>query len=295
MTLNEVWTIYINVRRPRKNTLRDYTTVLMLWAQDLLTMDLRAITREHVLTCYNAARDKSMAQAIKLKTYLNALFEFGIQIDDEPNTAPIKNPIKYLKAMTKGDSLAPRETMLDEHTLPIFFREINRLARPERQLLQLLLFTGCRLNEIADLSWGEVDFDKNALNIPAHRRKVPFALRVVLSDVPWSIIRQLHIRARNPKPDDYVFAGVNKKAYAALVLCYKIDCRPHDLRRTFASVAPAAGVSDLMLKKLIGHRLQDQTAKYVKLMDVDAREFNRLIVDRLLQLGSGGLANADCG
>lgn len=280
MTLRELFEIYKSVRQPRKNTVRDYTTILYRHAACLLDLSLVDITGERLLAVYNAIKTKSVAQAIKLKTYLNALFQFALDID----AITTKNPARYVKAMTKTDSVTPRETCLDERSLPVFFREIERLGRAERSLLLLLLYSGCRLNEIADLRWSEVDFDNGVLNIPAFRRKVPFDLRVVLSEIPFAILRQLYIRARSPRTDELVFLGVPKRGYAAIRLYTGIDCMPHDLRRTFASVASGVGLEDVVVKKLLGHRLQDQTAKYIKLLDCDAREYNRRIVERMRTL-----------
>ncbi len=133
--------------------------------------------------------------------------------------------------------------------------------------IRLLLFTGCRLNEIMKLEWEWVDLDNAALHLPDSKTG---AKTVHLGQAAVNILRNVEKLLGNP----YVITGKNPgqrltdlqpfwqrvRARAGLK-----DARIHDLRHTFASIAVSNGKSLPMIGKLLGHSQVQTTARYAHL------------------------------
>ena len=133
--------------------------------------------------------------------------------------------------------------------------------------IRLLLFTGCRLNEIMKLKWEWVDLDNAALHLPDSKTG---AKTVHLGQAAVNIMRNIEKLLGNP----YVITGRKPgqrltdlepfwqriRARAGLK-----DARIHDLRHTFASIAVSNGKSLPMIGKLLGHSQVQTTARYAHL------------------------------
>jgi integrase len=146
--------------------------------------------------------------------------------------------------------------------------EAERIEMPSAvAAVRLLLLTGCRLNEIMRLRWEHVDLPGAMLRLPDSKtgaktvqmgraaveqlgriRRVPFNPHVIAGTQPGKPLSDLQpfwqrVRARS---------GLK-------------DCRLHDLRHTFASVAVASGQALPMIGKLLGHSQVQTTARYAHL------------------------------
>ncbi|MBO6756348.1 MAG: tyrosine-type recombinase/integrase [Roseibium sp.] len=150
--------------------------------------------------------------------------------------------------------------------------------------IRLLLLTGCRLREILDLRWSEVDLERGLLDLPDSKtgRKV-----VYLSEAAVEVLEGL------PRVGTYVFLGASldkprsdlKRPWERISRHAGLaDVRLHDLRHTFASVSVASGMSLPMIGALLGHKSTSTTARYAHLTDDPLR--------RALNEASGSLAKA---
>ncbi len=133
--------------------------------------------------------------------------------------------------------------------------------------VRLLLFTGCRLNEIMKLKWEYVDIPHSALRLPDSKtgakivnlgRAAIDVLNTIkrLPDNPYVITGRV---AGAPLTDLQPF-WQRVRARAGLK-----DARIHDLRHTFASMAVSNGHSLPMIGKLLGHTQVQTTARYAHL------------------------------
>ncbi len=131
--------------------------------------------------------------------------------------------------------------------------------------IRLLVFTGCRLREILDVKWSDVDFDRGMLHLSDSKtgRK-----SVVLSAPALAILAAL------PRLGDYVIAGNDPmQPRADLKRPWTLVCRRagleglrlHDLRHSFASVGAGAGLGLPVIGKLLGHASPTTTSKYAHL------------------------------
>jgi integrase len=133
--------------------------------------------------------------------------------------------------------------------------------------IRLLLYTGCRLNEIMTLKWEYVDLEAAVLNLPDSKTG---AKTVYLGKPAIELLEKAPVIVGNP----WVIIGAlpgarltdlqpfwqRVRARAGLE-----GVRIHDLRHTFASTAVAAGHSLPIIGKLLGHTQVQTTARYAHL------------------------------
>ncbi len=128
--------------------------------------------------------------------------------------------------------------------------------------IRLLLFTGCRLREILNLRWEEVDFELGMLFLrdsKTGRKPVILAAPAlaVLSELPR--IGLCVVPGNDPDRPRHdlqrPWGSISKKAGLAGV-------RLHDLRHSFAATGAASGMGLPIIGKLLGHRNPETTARY---------------------------------
>jgi integrase len=146
--------------------------------------------------------------------------------------------------------------------------ECERLELPSAILaVRLLIFTGCRLNEIMKLKWEHVDFADRVLRLPDSKTGAKLVhlgqpaielLQAVpqIKENPWVITGTLE----GNRLSDLQPFWQRVRARAGLK-----DARIHDLRHTFASTAVASGQGLPMIGKLLGHTQVQTTARYAHL------------------------------
>ena len=132
------------------------------------------------------------------------------------------------------------------------------------RILRLLLLTGCRAGEIANLTWDEIDFETGHLRL---RTSKTGARPVPLSDVAVEALRAVPRVGGSP----YLFPGRSgQKGYSGVAGVWKQvlsvseigHARIHDLRHTVASTALAGGASLSEIAAILGHTELRTTARY---------------------------------
>ncbi|WP_119462714.1 site-specific integrase [Rhodospirillaceae bacterium SYSU D60014] len=185
-----------------------------------------------------------------------------------------------------------------EHKIERFLKqaELGRLASVliecERQgaellsviaAIRLLIFTGCRRDEILTLRWEDVDLEAACLRL---RDSKSGAKVVYLSAPALKVLADLPRVAGNP----YVVFGerlgshlVNlEKPWRRIRAKAKLDdVRLHDLRHSYASFGTAGGLSLPMIGKLLGHARSETTNRYSHLADDPVKAANEAIGRRI--------------
>lgn len=133
--------------------------------------------------------------------------------------------------------------------------------------IELLLLTGCRLSEVLNLRWLDIDSDRRFLLLPDSKTG---AKTVYLSEAALRVVRD--IQRDNGSP--YLFPGKRaSEPLRSIRVPWKRICkaarlsnlRLHDLRHSFASVGAATGLSLPMIGALLGHSQPSTTARYAHL------------------------------
>ena len=155
--------------------------------------------------------------------------------------------------------------------------------------LRLLIFTGCRRNEILTLQWKDVHLDRAMLMLPDSKTG---ARAVYLSAPALKVLSSLPRAAKNP----FVIAGertgqrlVNlRKVWLRICKVARLkSVRIHDLRHSFASVGASGGVPLQVIGKLLGHSKASTTEKYSHLAADPVRAANEAMGNQIAALLQG--------
>jgi integrase len=84
-----------------------------------------------------------------------------------------------------------RERVLDDGELRLVWNAADSIGWPFGPIVKLLLLTGARRDEVAQMEWGEVDFDRALWTLPAARSKNRREHAIPLSDMALEVLRSL--------------------------------------------------------------------------------------------------------
>ena len=133
--------------------------------------------------------------------------------------------------------------------------------------IRLLLLTGCRLGEILELQWSNVDLERRLLLLPDSKTG---AKTVYLSEAALTVLARVERIEGNP----HVFPGKRlseplrsiRKPWEHICKAAQLqNIRLHDLRHSFASIGAANGLSLPIIGALLGHSQPNTTARYAHL------------------------------
>ncbi len=299
VTLIEVLERYLAVRKLRANTIRTYRYILPRCLGDWLDLPVVAITREMIEQRHMELRRTTKqgtsgeAQANTVMHILSALLNFAAanyEIDGKPII--LVNPVKRLSNNRRWYPEHRRQSVVPDHKLPDWFAAVISLRHQTvKDYLLLLLLTGLRRNEAATLRWADIDFESKALTVRSEIAKNGNEHRLPLSDYLEVLLQRryeakgdaLYVfpgRGNSPHlvDSDHVIEGVAIKAACPFT--------PHDLRRTFLTVAERLALSYVVLKKLANHSGRNDTTFGYIVVDVERlREPMQKITDEFLRLG----------
>jgi integrase len=155
--------------------------------------------------------------------------------------------------------------------------------------LLIILFTGLRRQEAAQLTWANVDLANHTLKILDTKNGENHTLP--LSDYIHEILSSRHKQA--DEETVYVFPGEKDNPYLVeprsilrkITQISGITFTIHDLRRTFITVAESLDIPAYALKRLLNHKMtNDVTAGYI-VTDVERlRKPMQMITDFLLSV-----------
>jgi integrase len=147
--------------------------------------------------------------------------------------------------------------------------------------LRLLLFTGCRLREVLDLLWENVDLERGLLLLPDSKT----GRKTIVLNAP-----SLSVLANLPKLSEYVFPGGDltrprsdlKRPWKAITRHAGLTgTRLHDLRHTYASYGAGSGLGLPIIGRLLGHAHVSTTARYTHLDSHPLRQASEAIAGRI--------------
>jgi integrase len=158
--------------------------------------------------------------------------------------------------------------------------------------IRLLLFTGCRRDEILSLKWEHVDFGRDLLLLPDSKT----GQRPVYLSAPAK-----HVLSTTPRLEGNPFVIVGERDGSHWVNLQKpwrrirqaagLDgVRIHDLRHSYASMAAIGGAPLLYIGKLLGHTQAQTTARYTHLANDPVRQVNEDVGRRMAAAMAGHMA-----
>jgi integrase len=187
-----------------------------------------------------------------------------------------------------------RRGMVPAEHLREFYRAVLELSDPDSSAyILLLLFTGLRRGSAACLRWDYdpehcwVDFGLRTIRFPESMTKNETSFELPMSDLVYEL---LNARSRS---SGWVFPGRHRGthlkdtrgSFKEISRAIGLKITPHDLRRTFTTIAEKSGISVLEIKALVNHKMPDeQTADYVILNHTELTEAAQKVADKIKTL-----------
>jgi integrase len=148
-----------------------------------------------------------------------------------------------------------RDRVLTDRELAAIIRVAHQLGGPYGAIVEVLALTGQRRDEVARMSWDEVDLDRRVWKLPGARTKNDKPHIVQLSDPAVVVI------GAQPRSSRFVFSrnGVapigdfSSQKRRLDDLCGISQWRLHDLRRTMVSGMASLGVAPHIADKILNH------------------------------------------
>lgn len=299
VTLKSVFTDYLKARKTLKpNTLYDYQRVMREAFSDWQNKPLADISKDMISKRHSKLGENSQARANLAMRVLRAIFTFasGEYEDAKGRSLFLENPVKRLSHTRAWFRVHRRTTIIKSNELPLWYKALHELqdlrsygkSAAVRDYLLLILFTGLRREEAAQLKWQQVDFNNKALTVLETKNHLPHTLP--LSDFLYELLKNRYIETGK---GEFVFQGSGKGGYIVeprkvmekITHASGVSFTLHDLRRTFITIAESLDIPAYALKRLLNHKMnQDVTAGYI-IMDVERlRKPMQAITDKLLTL-----------
>lgn len=197
--------------------------------------------------------------------------------------------------LPKVDNERQRYLTIDEEIT--LLEKVMARSKQAHDMALVSLDAGLRFSEIASLTLGSVNIEKDSLQVLDSKggdRIVPMTARL-------SVLFELMAPG---KPSDLVFPNakdqVHKEAPSAFrtavldaelnkgILNKKLRASFHTLRHTFASRQVQAGVDLYRVQRLLGHSTPMMTARYSKLADSDLRQaIQAMEQDKIIRQSNG--------
>ena len=283
ITLGEVFENYLMARKALKpRTIEDYRQTMRTAFADWHDKPLSAITRDMVASKHRKLGKASEARANNAMRVLRAMFNFaaGEYEDENGHSLFPDNPVTRLSHTRAWYRVDRRRTYIKPQQLKPWFEAVLHLpgtspsnqAEIIRDYLLLLLFTGLRREEAAQLTWDNVDLPGRTLTVTDTKNREPHTLP--LSDYLVKILSSARAKATTkyvfPSPTSGSGHIINPgKQISCVRSTSGVEFTLHDLRRTFTTLAESLDISAYAVKRLVNHKMRDDvTAGYI-VMDVE--------------------------
>jgi integrase len=160
--------------------------------------------------------------------------------------------------------------------------------------VELLLYTGCRLSEVLNLRWEDIDFAAGLIKLADTKSGDP--QRVMLNPPARQVLKALESQKggsewvlpsvtnpRQPISKDGIEAAWRKIRIAAQI----DDVRMHDLRHTVGTYAGQTGANAFLVRDLLRHKNLAMTGRYVNRADSPVRTLSDQVGERIAAAMAG--------
>ncbi|MBX7459266.1 tyrosine-type recombinase/integrase [Qipengyuania sp. 1NDH17] len=169
----------------------------------------------------------------------------------------------------KPNSETPRDRVLDMGEIARVWNATGLLGYPVGPWARLLLLTAQRRSEVAGMRWADLDLDNATWTLSAGDTKAKRAHLVPLAPAAVEIIKAM------PEVGDYVFstsANTPMRGFARAKsqidqwleskdMALAEPWRFHDLRRSAATHMVRLGIPELVVSRVLNHRVQGVTGQ----------------------------------
>jgi integrase len=218
-------------------------------ASSLHGLPVKAIDRRRIADLLDTvASERGAVTSNRFHGALSALFSWAIRRGLAETNPVIGTEVRKEQA---------RDRVLSDRELAIIWGSVS--GNDYADVIRLLMLTGCRAREIAELRWSEIDFEPGIISLPPERTKNSRPHEIPMSQT----VRDILAARKNGR--DFVFGRGN--GFRGWGRCKeKLDAaiekklgKPlpgwvtHDLRRTFATRLADLGVQPHVIEAALNH------------------------------------------
>ena len=226
---------------------------------------LEDVRRRHVVAVLDRLQERGAhVQANRFRALLSKMFNFAVGRD-----LMEYNPCQGVARPSRETA---KDRYLSEEEIRTFLAKLPECQMWEgtRLALRFLLTTAQRPGEVIGALWSEIDLEARTWNLPGGRAKNRMAHRVPLSDQAIEILeaaRRLGLEGDavfpSPRTGKVMRNSVLSRAVGRARTVIGIEhFTAHDLRRTAATHMAEAGVSRLVIGKILNHKEAGVTQVY---------------------------------
>lgn len=242
----------------------------------LLKLRLADLTAKRVQVWLEASNDRGKTEAAKCFRLLRAFLNWsGEQEQFQGIVSADAHSKKEVRALVQ--KVKAKQQSLQREQLPAWFAAVRSINNPViSHCLQALLLTGARREELAALRWVDVDFVWNSLTIrdKAESKGGEDGTRTIpLTPYVASLLAVL------PRRNEWVFSSPQSAAgyladpltplQAAMRVAGLPNLSPHDLRRSFGSLAEWCEVPTGIVAQIMGHKPSATAEKHYRVRPLD--------------------------
>ena len=211
---------------------------------------IQTISRQDVIKVLNSIVDRGSPSAANralaiIRRMFNWILEQG-HLDHSPCLG-VKAPSK----------LKSRDRVLGDAELARVWAAAELMGYPFGHIVQLLILTGQRRNEVTGMRWVELDLTKGVWTIPAERTKAARTHELPLSQAAIKLLQglpKMHGDLVFPaRGKDNPASGFSKWKRHLDALAGLSDWRVHDLRRTVASGMAQLKIPPHVIERVLNH------------------------------------------
>jgi integrase len=233
------------------------------------------ISRKDVKELIRAIAKDRPIMANRAQSHLGRFFKWLVHED-----YVVGSPAVGIERPAKENA---RERSLSDDEVRVFWKATDTLSGPFGDIYKLLLLSGARRQEVAEMEWRELDLERRVWTLPSQRSKNGLPNMLPLSPLAWDIIE------RQPHISDYVFGRarsgfhqVKQKLDAAMQTAE--PWVTHDLRRTARSLLGRARVASDIAELCLGHLLVGMRKVYDKHDYIDEKRAAFVALEREIDL-----------
>ncbi|CAD0183967.1 Integrase [Ruegeria sp. THAF57] len=221
------------------------------------SMQITDVTAAHVRSVLARIEDRGASvEAQRAYAYMSKFFIWCMR----KKGWIVANPMDLIEKPTV--TARTRDRVLTDAEVASLWTSMGNT--PGDAIIQMLLLTGARRGEIANLKWDDVDLDHKLVTFVDTKngtdRTIP------LSPSAFAILNA------QPVAGDFIFSTMGTRPYSGFSqLLTRVqrdsdtsDWRIHDLRRTCGTGLQRLGVDRDTIKATLGHKQADVTAIYLR-------------------------------
>jgi integrase len=297
-TVSDLLNRYITEHVERRNRARTQVSFKGIVDRDIRPdlghLQVAAVTRQDMHK-FHAARAETPRQANLILAVCSKAFSLAELWEMRPEGSnpcariqryPENHRERFLSAEELGRLGA---TLRQAETVGLPWKKGGRTLyrRVVTGAIELLLYTGCRLSEVLNLRWENVDFDTGVITLSETKSGRP---QLVTINAP---ARQVLKTLAAAEKSEWVLPSVSsakrpiskagiEAAWLRIRMVAQIeDVRLHDLRHTVGTYAGQSGANAFLVRDLLRHKNLAMTGRYVNRSDNPVRTLSDQVGERI--------------